>query len=45
MLSQVIPEATMTTSESADSVTWGRGKACAQMNETNKCKLQCKEYL
>lgn len=45
MLFKVIPEDTMTTSESADSVTWGRGKACVQMNETNKCKLQCIEYV
>ena len=36
MLSQVIPGGTMTTCESPDSVTWGRGKACAQMDETKK---------
>lgn len=44
MLSKVIPEATMTTSESADSDTWGRRKACVQMNETKKTNLQCNEH-
>ena len=39
MRSQVIlGGGTMTTCESPDSVTWGRGKACAQMNETKKNK-------
>ena len=44
MLSKVIPGETMTTCESSDSVTWGRGKACVQMNETKKTNLQCNEH-
>ena len=43
MRSQVIPGATMTTCESPDTVTWGRGKACAQTNETKKKKKQKKQ--
>ena len=35
----------MTTRESLDCITWGCGKACAQMNETEKKKLQCKQTL
>jgi len=34
----------MTTCESPDCITWGFGKACAQMNETEK-KLQRKQTL